>query len=621
MSNNKKVNELRKALELYESSKEKLVQYRAKLKTKNRIDVYKGQYDLLLEVFDNATHTPNKLKTELYVRDECARFIIPALEMIIKDTRLSDDDFSDAYNLWQKFFALTARRSLHHFIIYMEMDRTDDRRVYLNKRDVILEPFAYYFTEMMFDPTFKFITDSKPPSSGKTFSANYGTAWIYGVDNDSSVLRMSVAEDNVLTASTNIKEILMDKRYGEIFPHFAKLAENKPSDIFSSQKVNQWKISGSDVENSHMAVTIGGQIEGKRANKLIIVDDTLKMIDSGNEELMKKNWDIWNASISARGDGGKEKHLIIGTMWHPNDLLGKKIDEELKYGDIRPGKFKYTEEVYQDNVLVGVIIRTPMLDYDTDETTCKYVLSTEEAQRKRAATDEFLWQSAYQQRPIPPKGRLFEYDNLKQWDSYLGDKVVYQDYEVKLSNNAYMAIDPVRKGTDFVACPIFKVSEEEGDDNHYLIDVIFKGISMAEIYEDIVNKIFLHNITRIALEINTDTSLKDLLLMKIRERNIAENKNIIVEIDEKYNTVKKDKRIRDNNLPIRERLVFPKKDLYPPNSQMGKFMNNFTSYSTDLPNRHDDAPDSLALYVNEIIREQGNGQATVEVFSSRSLYG
>ena len=48
-------------------------------------------------------------------------------------------------------------------------------------------------------------------------------------------------------------------------------------------------------------------------------------------------------------------------------------------------------------------------------------------------------------------------------------------------------------------------------------------------------------------------------------------------------------------------IVYPKKGMYPSNSDMGKAMESMTSYSFNYPNKFDDAIDSIALYVMEFI--------------------
>ena len=287
--------------------------------------------------------------------------------------------------------------------------------------------------------------------------------------------------------------------------------------------------------------------------------------------------------------------------------------------EVVDGDYKYTKELWKDNKLVGVIIQTPMLDYDTELSTCEHVLTTENAVKKRDDMDEFLWQSAYQQRPIPPKGRLFEYGSLKQYDKYSIEKIEYDGNSYELSEYAKMAIDPTRKGTDNIACPIFKTDVDGEYD--FFIDVIFKGKAMDKVYDEVIRKVILHNVSYIVLENNTDTSLKAMLLERLDRYNRVNRTNYVVEITEKYNTTRKKTRIAEESFIITQKVVFPIRTMYPTNSEMGQFMNNVTSYSDLLPNKHDDAPDSLALYANDVIRDKRTQKAEALAMDVNILYG
>ena len=609
---------LRESLNLYNDFKKAFLKQESNISINTKLDLLTEQYELLFNAFDFTYLSPTPLDTELWITEENKSFMLPKLEVIMSNKKASDTEFARSHKLWDNVMALTARRSFHHFLIYMELDRSETRRVYHKKRDIILRPFAYYFEKMIYTEGFNYLSDSKPPSSGKSFCVNYASAWVYGLDKDSSVLRLSVAEDNVYTASNNIKNIIQEKRFAKVFPYFDELKKNKKK-LFEIEKINGWKITGADVEASHLAVPMGGQIEGKRANKLIIVDDSLKMDDAHNDDLMEQNWNKWQSSISARADGNQVKNLMIGTMWHPNDLLGRMIVYESQGCEVVDGDYKYTKELWKDNKLVGVIIQTPMLDYDTELSTCEHVLTTENAVKKRDDMDEFLWQSAYQQRPIPPKGRLFEYGSLKQYDKYSIEKIEYDGNSYELSEYAKMAIDPTRKGTDNIACPIFK-TDVDGE-YEFLIDVIFKGKAMDEVYDEIIRKVILHNVSYIVLENNTDTSLKAMLLERLDRYNRVNRTNYVVEITEKYNTTRKKTRIAEESFIITQKVVFPIRTMYPTNSEMGQFMNNVTSYSDLLPNKHDDAPDSLALYANDVIRDKRTQKAEAMAMDVNILYG
>ena len=102
------------------------------------------------------------------------------------------------------------------------------------------------------------------------------------------------------------------------------------------------------------------------------------------------------------------------------------------------------------------------------------------------------------------------------------------------------------------------------------------------------------------VENNIDTSLKTLLEEKLKAKNCY-----TCEIIEKYNTIKKEQRIKDNRGLIKKLIYFKDKRIYRPNTDYGRFMKNFTTYSFDYANKHDDAPDSMAMFVTEIILGRG----------------
>ena len=173
---------------------------------------------------------------------------------------------------------------------------------------------------------------------------------------------------------------------------------------------------------------------------------------------------------------------------------------------------------------------------------------------------------------------------------------INEDGTPAYSNYSLAVLDTTRRGKDNVSMPMFKTDGTY----YYMIDVIFKKKAMTELYEEIIAKIEEHHITWLVIENNTDTSLKALLDKMLNDRGIY-----YCTITEKYNTKKKELRIKDNQGTMRKLLYFKPKTKYKPNSDYGRFMKNLTTYSFDYPNRNDDAPDSGALFVTEIILERG----------------
>ena len=119
---------------------------------------------------------------------------------------------------------------------------------------------------------------------------------------------------------------------------------------------------------------------------------------------------------------------------------------------------------------------------------------------------------------------------------------------------------------------------------------------MEDLYDEIIEKIIQHRIIKLVIENNIDTSLKTLLTDRLKQRGVN-----WCEIIEKYNTVKKEERIKNNRGIVQKFVVFLDKTLTKPHSDYGRLMENMTKYSFDKPNLHDDSVDSVCMFASEII--------------------
>ena len=441
---------------------------------------------------------------------------------------------------------------------------------------------------------------SYPPSTGKSVTLTYWTAWLFGVDRNNSIIRLSYSDDLVAGFSRTVREIITDKRYRDVFPEYQQYGDNP----FSTKEVYNWKLKDTNVAHSHIAVSRDGQVTGKRANKAMIFDDMTKGAEEATDS--KKHQDIynqWTGNWINRRDGDSTKFVFAGTMWSPEDILNRIIQDREAISELVPSKqFKY---VWESKDSSTVVIRVPLLD-ENDETTCEAVMTTEEARQLRDVTDDFQWACVYQQDPIPAEGLDFADELLNHFDRL----PVNEDGTPAYSNYSLAVLDTTRKGRDNISMPICKTDGK----NYYMIDCIFKKKGITDLYDEIVAKIEEHHITWLVIENNTDTSLKTLLDEMLEKRYIY-----YCNITEKYSTVVKERRINQNQGTIRKMLYFKNKKDYKPNSDYGRFMKNLTTYSFDYPNRNDDAPDSATLFVTEIILERGKPNKPKPL--NRSLLG
>lgn len=117
-------------------------------------------YFVLLEYFDSETDKKKSVKTELNACKHAIKFLIPFLEERIYSC--NPEYMPQYYELWEKSYAFAGRRSLEHFIDYMEMEMPADSRVLGNRRSV-LKPFIYYLNKSAFDSELQYIEASFPP--------------------------------------------------------------------------------------------------------------------------------------------------------------------------------------------------------------------------------------------------------------------------------------------------------------------------------------------------------------------------------------------------------------------------------------------------------------------------
>ncbi len=402
---------------------------------------------------------------------------------------------------------------------------------------------------------------------------------------NNSILRWSYSQELVLGFSRTIQGLIKNPRYSNVFTQY-KIYGDKP---FEKEKESDWILKGSNTQKSHIARTREGSSTGERANKALIFDDMTKGAEEAtNSEIHNLIYTKWNTEWYNRRTDPSVTYIFVGTMWSPEDILNRTMSDIEATHEMKPSKIKGFEKYVMEAIDgYAVFIKVPLLD-ENDESTCSQVMTTEEARKMRDTSDLFSFSCVYQQDPIAPTGLEFADENLEHFDRLPR----LENGEEKCEPYALGALDTVRKGKDNIAMPIFKTDGEK----YYFVDCIFNKKAMTELYKDIVDKIIQHNIIKFVVENNTDTSLKTLLDKMLEEKGYY-NCTII----EKYNTAKKEKRINDTKGLILRKIVFKEKKDYKPNTDYGRFMKNFTTYSFDYPNKNDDAPDSMALFTTEII--------------------
>lgn len=511
----------------------------------------------------------------------CIKNFIPMLEIFLLE-KYNPEQIVELYSYYKNAFCIAGRRSLEHFIIFYEFDWRQEDKLYENRQSV-LKPFVFYLNKSAFDPKLKYVIASYMPSSGKSRCLSYYEAWRFGNDPRGAILRVSYDDSLVKGFSRSVIDIIKTPEFAKVFPDL-DFSRNKR--LFLKETDEEWKLSTARLNYSYIAKTRYGGITGVRASLSIDIDDIVKdEVEARDIKVHEDFWNKWLSVIKNRKSGKDVKYIVVGTKWSPDDFICRLGDNERKRIEFVPDPlFKYTEKAIDGSC---VIISVPALDFETDETTCEAIETTEELRMLREDIENYFWMCVYQQCPIPADNLDFAKENLEYYSTNPVDESGNSLYK---ESECLAVLDPARKGKNYVSMPIFKKNINTG--KYYLVDVMYKKKSMKELYSLICSKIVEYNITGFTIENNTDTSLayviNDMLHKDFQYFNCI--------VEERYAVTNKAERIKNYSGDIKNGIVYKDKSLYASSSDYGMFMRHLNSYSFDKANDFDDAPDSIALF-------------------------
>lgn len=552
----------------------------------------KSQYkQLKIEEFRSLIQDIDTLIHLLYKLDyaeagkRCRVQYIPLLNIALEKDCHGINRQADYVAKLEEATRMSARTNFEDFVRYYEWEERDK---FFEPRYPVLRAYAYYLNKMVFDENFNLLIVNLPSGTGKTYLEKLSEAFSYGVDSTGTTLALCSNDDVVKGGSRTVLEIMKSERFGNVFPNM-KYDKNDRT-YFLKETEAEWKLRDCKLMTSYYAKTVNSNVVGCRASKVVHIDDLYADYKEALDEYLNnyyynKYLTVWRKRYV---QNKIPKIIVTGTMWSPTDFIVKVIDQAKKEDDFIPhSKFKYVQVNATDGKETQAIIQIPALDYDTDESTCPSLWSTESLYKERARMDRYLWETNFQQRPISPEGLEFDWNNLK----------LYTEIPENQYNGSMAVIDGTRKsGKDFFSMPIFIPYQED----YALVDCIFTKVATTELIPQIVDKIIMNNIRTLVIETNVDGGLEKLILDEFEKREMKCNCNMI----NKYNLVQKSIRIELEKGVIKRRIWFPEKTLFGKISDMGKFMDNFTLYNSMGTNKNDDAPDSVAMFSSEIISER-----------------
>jgi predicted phage terminase large subunit-like protein len=328
--------------------------------------------------------------------------------------------------------------------------------------------------------------------------------------------------------------------------------------------------------------SIEGTLNGAcDCDNILMADDLCKGLEQAiNKDVMAKLWARTQTDLLSRAKQGSKK-LWIGTRWSLIDPIGCRIDmlqNEPKLSHVR----------WQE-------IKLPALDeHDESNFDWKYGIGfdTQTFQGIRAGYerngDMASWNAVYMQQPIEREGSLFASGDMRFYNGILPDKE---------PDRRFMAVDPAFGGSDFTAAPVCYQYENDV----YVVDVVYTDGDKRESIPALCKAVQKWKVGTMQIEANKMTEgYADELQQFMRKNNVY----CTVMTKPAPNNVSKEQRIFDRAPEIRESFLFLE------NGQRSKpyqqYMDNVFSFTIVGKNKHDDAPDSLAMAASMVFRYQNN---------------
>lgn len=472
---------------------------------------------------------------------------------------------------WQTHL-FDAPHEFDSFMLYIERNRPKEQQFWLPRREKLMH--VCRALQKLEDNELDELFLSMPPRVGKTTLMVFFVLWCILRNSELSNLYTSYTDSVVGVFYNGLLEILQDPityAWREVFPHATIASTNAKDQLLNIDRKKRYcSFTGRSLYG-----TLNGACD---CNGKEIADDLI----SGIEESMSRDrldsaWLKVDNNYLPRAKEGA-KRLWIGTRWATADPQGRRL--ELLETDPRFKNIRWEQ------------INTPALD-ENDNSNFDYAygvgFSSEYFIQRRASfernNDMASWFAQYQGVPVDRVGSVFEPDDMRYYNGVLPNEI---------PDRVFMAVDPAWGGGDFVAAP---VCVQYGEDI-YVPDVVYDNHDKRITIPLIVKAVADNGVTAVRCEgTRVTSSYGEEVSKKLKELGLSVNVQSSVA---NWTFNGKEQRIFDKAPDIREHFIFLE------SAKRGKaykqFMDNVFSFKIGGKNKHDDAPDSLAMAVDMTTR-------------------
>lgn len=459
---------------------------------------------------------------------------------------------------------VSAPYNFDHYMQALEYDRPPHEKFYLPRRKEL--KLHVQALQDLYDDKLDELFISMPPRVGKTTLVTFFTTWIMGNNSELSNLYVSFSDTLTNSFYNGALEILNDPatyRWHDIFPTSQIVQTNAKDETLNIDRRKKYP----SLTCRSLYGTLNGACDCKG---YLIADDLLSGIEEAmNPERLNTAWNHVDNNMLTRAKA-HAKILWIGTRWSIADPIGRRID-------LLENDPKFESRRYK-------IINVPALD-ENDESNFDYKygvgFNTDYYHQRRASfeanNDTPSWFAQYQGEPIEREGTLFDVDGFMYYNGTLPDGE---------PDRIFMPVDPAFGGGDFTASPIVYQFGKE----FYVHDVVYNNGDKSVTQPMLARKAVEHNVQAMQIEgSKTMQSFSEGVQVEIEKLGA----HLTVTTKRAPNDVAKEQRIFDKAPDIRQFFYFL--DNAHRSKEYNLFMQNVLSFKLIGKNKHDDAPDSLAM--------------------------
>ena len=516
-------------------------------------------------------------RTKELVNDYCTKQFngkdIWEVEKVVQESDSEYPLLNQSYDVLK----LESYYNFESFMLYMERKRHWTKRFYFPRRKTL--KVVVKDLEDLENGIIKFYGLSMPSRVGKSTICIFFLAWV-SLRRPNS--HSAMGGHSGILAKGFYKELMNlftteEYTFSELFyfwnPEYAKkpLVTDKSADEFTITLGNPDRFA--TVTCRGIDGTWTGAVDVSKDGYLY-VDDLVRDREHSLSPIRMENTyqEYLNKMVDRKNDGARE--LMVGTLWNvldPLERMRKQYENDPRY------RFR----------------RIPALN-ENDESNFDYEIngfSTAYYRDMREKLDKAEWMAKFMQKPYVREGLLFPDNELRFFNG---------DFDDELENKERKVIalcDPAFGGADNLSMPI---CADFGGKQRYIIDWVYKKGTQAVTVPLIVAAIKKHYITELHIEQNAGGKLMtDSIKTEMKKQNVYFCRIIPYYANTKLPKKEKIKGYSDRVKEIfiflisRQYLAIDDRPTYIRTQMYQDAMDEFTMYTSEGKNPHDDASDSI----------------------------